>query len=510
MTVSEAPQSGTDLAPLKAYIGGQWVESDAQAYEDVTDSATGEVIARCPLGGRSDAERAVAAAAKAFPAWRDTPVQKRCHILFELRQRMVAAQDELAASLSREHGKTVPDAAGEVRRAIDMVEFAAGTFAHMKGESLLDISSGIDCVSHRMPLGVVAGITPFNFPMMVPMWMLPLAIALGNTFVLKPSEKDPLTIMMIARMLDEIGLPPGVLNMVTGGKELGEALCTLPDVKAVSFVGSTPVAKAVHAKASAHGKRVQALGGAKNHAVVLPDADLEKTVQALTAAAYGSAGQRCMAISAVVAVGDIGDPLVEGLAKEAANLRLGAGCRAESEMGPLIDATARDRVRGYIGKGVDEGATLVVDGRQRGPQGDNTAGGHFIAPSLFDHVTTEMSIYRDEIFGPVLVVLRAKSLDEALEIVNGNAFGNGTAIFTNSGGAARRYMRECTVGMVGINVPIPVPMANFSFCGWKDSFFGSLHAHGPDAIQFYTETKVVTERWFSSDPGEGGIRKWGL
>ncbi|MCB2153642.1 CoA-acylating methylmalonate-semialdehyde dehydrogenase [bacterium] len=504
------PTAASGLEPLKIYINGEWVDSEAQEFENVTDSATGEVIARTPLGGRGDVDRAVAAAKAAFPAWRDTPVQKRCDVMFNLRQLLVEKQEEIAAGLSREHGKTYPDAMGEVRRGIDQVEWACGMLDHMKGEAIMDVSASIDCKSVRFPLGVVAGITPFNFPIMVPMWMFPIAITAGNTFVLKPSEKDPLTMILVTELIEKAGMPKGVFNLVTGAKDCVNGILEHPDIKAVSFVGSTPVARHVYSHGSTHGKRVQALAGAKNHGVIMPDCDLDKTVHALTAAAYGSAGERCMAISAVVAVGDVADPLVEALAKEAENLRVGPGCKKESEMGPLITAEHRNRVASYLDKGVEEGAKLVVDGRKRQPVGEGTENGHFLCPSLFDHVKPNMSIYKEEIFGPVLVVLRVKDLDEALELVNNHEFGNGTAIFTNSGGAARRYMNECTVGMVGINVPIPVPMANFSFSGWKNSFFGDLHGHGQDGLRFWTENKVVTERWFSTDPNETGIRKWSV
>jgi malonate-semialdehyde dehydrogenase (acetylating)/methylmalonate-semialdehyde dehydrogenase len=399
--------------------------------------------------------------------------------------------------VSEEHGKTLADAAGSVQRGVEVVEFVCGAPHLLKGEHAEDVGRGIDCHSVLQPLGVCAGITPFNFPAMVPLWMFPVAIACGNSFVLKPSEKVPSTSLRMAELFQEAGLPDGVLNVVPGDREAVDALLVHPDVAAVSFVGSTPVARHVYETATRNGKRVQALGGAKNHAVVLPDADLALAADALIGAAYGSAGQRCMAISAVVAVGEAGDPLVAALAERAARLPIGPGTRKGVEMGPVVTAASRDRIVGLIAAGAGEGARLVLDGRR--PSVADGGAGFWVGPTLFDHVTPEMSIYREEIFGPVLVVLRATSLDEAIDLVSRNPYGNGTAVFTRSGAAAQRFAREVQVGMVGVNVAIPVPVAFFSFGGWKQSLFGDLHVHGPEGVAFYTRAKVVTTRWPQGD-----------
>jgi malonate-semialdehyde dehydrogenase (acetylating)/methylmalonate-semialdehyde dehydrogenase len=422
---------------------------------------------------------------------------RRARILARFRELLEANRDGLARLVCEEHGKTLPDAAGSVQRGIEVVEFVCGAPHLLKGERAEDVGRGIDTHSALQPLGVCAGITPFNFPAMVPLWMFPVAIACGNTFVLKPSEKVPSTSLRMAELFKEAGLPDGVLNVVPGDREAVEAILAHPDVAAVSFVGSTPVARHVYETGTRHGKRVQALGGAKNHAVVLPDADVAFTADALIGAAYGSAGERCMAISAVVAVGAAGDPLVEALAVRASSLPVGPGAERGIEMGPVITAAHRDRIVGLVAAGEGEGARLVVDGRTlRVPRAEK---GFFVGPTLFDHVTSAMSIYREEIFGPVLVVLRAGSIDEAIELVNRNPWGNGTAVFTRSGAAAQRFARDVQVGMVGVNVPIPVPMAFFSFGGWKQSLFGDLHVHGPEGIAFYTRSKVVTTRWPASD-----------
>ena len=399
----------------------------------------------------------------------------------------------LARLITVEHGKTLPDAVGSVQRGLEVIEFATGIPHLLKGEHSDNVGTGIDSHTLKQPLGVCVGISPFNFPVMVPLWMIPVALACGNTFILKPSEKDPSASMLLARLFQEAGLPDGVLNVVHGDKAAVDALLVHPDVAAVSFVGSTPVARYVYETATNNGKRVQALGGAKNHAVVLPDADLDGAADALTGAAYGSAGERCMAISAVVAVGEAGKPLVQKLAERAAALTVGPGDRAGVEMGPLVTAEHLARVTSYIDIGAGEGATLAVDGRRITVDGGE--GGYFVGPTLFDHVTPEMTIYRDEIFGPVLVVVRAETLGEAIELVNRNPYGNGTAVFTASGASARRFEHEIEVGMVGVNVPIPVPMAFFSFGGWKDSLFGDLHVHGAEGVKFYTRTKVITKRW---------------
>jgi malonate-semialdehyde dehydrogenase (acetylating) / methylmalonate-semialdehyde dehydrogenase len=426
------------------------------------------------------------------------PVTRRARVMFAFRDRLERHETELADIITAEHGKVLADARGEVIRGREVVEFACGIPALLKGEYSEQVSSGgVDAYSFRQPLGVCAGITPFNFPVMVPLWMHPIAIACGNTFVLKPSEQVPSASNFIAGLYVDAGLPDGVFNVVHGEKVAVDALLDHPGVSAVSFVGSTPVAEHVHRRASAAGKRVQALGGAKNHAVVLPDADVDFAADQITGAAYGSAGQRCMAISAVVAVGEIGDALVERLAARAGALRIGPGTDPASEMGPVISGRARDRIVGVADRAVDAGASPVVDGRglarADGP-------GFFVGPCLFDHVTPDMEIYRDEVFGPVLVVLRARTFDEAIALVNACPYGNGTAIFTSSGAAARRYRHEVTVGMIGVNVPIPVPMAFYSFGGWKASLLGDTHVHGPEGVRFYTRAKAITSRW----PGEEG------
>jgi malonate-semialdehyde dehydrogenase (acetylating)/methylmalonate-semialdehyde dehydrogenase len=489
-------------AVVPLWIGGQRVEPCTERFGEVTNPATGAVIRRVPLCGAEDVERAVAAARMAFPGWRGTTPVRRARILTRFRELMEAHRDELTRLVTEEHGKTLADAAGSVQRGIEVIEFAAGAPHLLKGEHAEDVGRGVDCHSLLQPLGVCAGITPFNFPVMVPLWMFPVAIACGNTFVLKPSEKVPSASLRMAELFKEAGLPDGVFNVIHGDKAAVDALLAHPDVKAVSFVGSTPIARYVYETGARHGKRVQALGGAKNHAVVLPDADLDFAAEALAGAAYGSAGERCMAISAVVAVGEAADPLVEKLAARARGLKVGPGAEPGVEMGPLISRAHRDRVKGYVDQGEATGARLVVDGRGLLVPGHEN--GFFLGPTLFDRVTPEMSIYRDEIFGPVLVVLRARDFDEALDLVNRNPYGNGTALFTRSGAAARRFQNEVEAGMVGVNVPIPVPMAFFSFGGWKQSLFGDLHVHGMEGVYFYTRTKVVTTRWSETDlPGKG-------
>jgi malonate-semialdehyde dehydrogenase (acetylating)/methylmalonate-semialdehyde dehydrogenase len=482
---------------LDLWIDGKRVPSRSGRSGDIFDPASGEVIRRAPFASAEEVGAAVAAARRAFPGWRDTPPLRRARILARFRELLESNRDALAKLVSEEHGKTLADAAGSIQRGVEVVEFATGIPHLLKGERAEDVGRGIDCHSVQQPVGVCAGVTPFNFPAMVPLWMFPVAIGCGNTFVLKPSEKVPSTSLRMAELFAEAGLPPGVLNVVVGDKEAVEALLTHPDVDAVSFVGSTPVARHVYETATRHGKRVQALGGAKNHAVVLPDADLDVAADALVGAAYGSAGERCMAISAVVAVGAAADPLVETLRRRVEKLPVGPGSRPGVEMGPVITAAHRDRILGFIAAGEREGARLVVDGRRlRVPEAGK---GFFVGPTLFDHVTPEMSVYREEIFGPVLVVLRASTLDDAIALVNRNPYGNGTAVFTRSGGAAQRFAREIQVGMVGVNVAIPVPMAFFSFGGWKASLFGDLHVHGPEGVRFYTRSKVVTTRWPSAE-----------
>lgn len=478
---------------IPLWINGTKVVSRSARLTDITNPATGEVVRQAPMANAEEINQAVAAAVAAFPAWRATPPLRRARIMVKFRELMESHRAELGHLVSEEHGKTLADAAGSIQRGIEVIEFASGAPHLLKGEHAEDVGRGIDCYSLLQPLGVCVGITPFNFPVMVPLWMFPVAIACGNTFVLKPSEKIPSASMLMAELFQQAGLPDGVFNVVHGDREAVDALLTHADVKAISFVGSTPVAQHVYATATACGKRVQALGGAKNHAVVLPDADLEFAAEQLIGAAYGSAGERCMAISAVVAVAGAGDALVAKIAQKAAKLKIGAGAETGVDMGPLISRVHRDKVKGYIDAGEKEGAKLVLDGRSVQISGHEN--GFFLGPTLFDQVTPQMSIYRDEIFGPVLVVLRADTLDQAIQLVNRNPYGNGTAIFTRSGAAARRFQNEIEVGMVGVNVPIPVPMAFFSFGGWKNSLFGDLHIHGMEGVAFYTRTKVVTSRW---------------
>jgi malonate-semialdehyde dehydrogenase (acetylating) / methylmalonate-semialdehyde dehydrogenase len=481
------------MRTIQHWIAGSETSGASTRFGPVYDPATGAQQAQVPLASPADVDAAVAAAAKAFDSWRDVSLIRRARVMFAVRDLIERHLDRLAEIVSDEHGKVFSDAKGEVIRGLEVVEYASGIPSLLKGEYSEQVSTDVDAYSFRQPLGVCAGITPFNFPAMVPMWMHPIAIAAGNTFVLKPSERDPSASNFIAELYAQAGLPEGVFNVVHGDKVAVDAILDHPGVDAVSFVGSTPIARYVHQRASANGKRVQALGGAKNHAVVLPDADLEYAADHITAAGYGSAGQRCMAISAVVAVGEAGDALVARLADKAREVRVGPGRDRASEMGPVVTPQARDRIVGYVDRGVDAGANLVVDGRGLTVAGHEN--GFFVGPCLFDYVTTDMDIYRDEIFGPVLVVLRAGSLGEALDIVNANPYGNGTAIFTSSGQAARTFQRNVQVGMIGVNVPIPVPMAFYSFGGWKDSLFGDTHVHGPEGVRFYTRAKAITSRW---------------
>ena len=486
---------------LRHWIEGRPDETPAERHGEVTDSATGAVVARVPFATAADVDRAVSAAAQAGAAWGRTSLTRRTQVMFAFRELLHAHRDELAALITREHGKVLSDARGEVTRGLEVVEFACGLGHLLKGEMTPQVSGGVDSHSLRMPLGVVAGITPFNFPVMVPLWMAPVALACGNAFVLKPSEQDPSPSVRIAELLAEAGLPDGVFSVLHGDREVVDAILTHPGIAAVSFVGSTPVARHVHETATAHGKRVQALGGAKNHAVVLPDADLDLTADGLVSAAYGSAGQRCMAVSVAVTVGDVAEPLLEKVRERIAALRVGPGTDPESDMGPLVSARHLERVSGLVARGVEEGAELAVDGREVVVEGHE--GGYFIGPCVFDRVRPGMAVYDEEIFGPVLVVVRADSYPEAIELLNENPYGNGAAIFTRDGGAARRFEQEATAGMVGINVPIPVPMAYHSFGGWKASLFGDLHVHGPDGVRFYTRGKVVTTRW--PDPSQAGV-----
>ena len=482
------------------WINGAFTAPADSRLADVTNPATGKVTSQVALASAADVDTAVAAAAAAFPDWRDTSLARRVQILFSFRELLNARKPELAAIITAEHGKVLDDALGEIARGQEVVEFACGIAHLLKGGYTENASTKVDVHSIRQPVGPAAIISPFNFPAMVPMWFFPVAIATGNTVVLKPSEKDPTAANWMAELWKEAGLPDGVFNVVHGDKEAVDTLLHHPDIKSVSFVGSTPIAQYVYREATAAGKRVQALGGAKNHMIVLPDADLDLAADAAVNAGFGSAGERCMAISALVAVGPVGDELVAKIAERTRTLRIGDGLRG-TDMGPLVTAAHRDKVAGYIDAGEAAGATVVVDGRKVQPDAEGK--GFFLGPTLFDHVTPDMSIYTDEIFGPVLSVVRAESYDEALELINANQYGNGTAIFTNDGGAARRFENEVQVGMVGINVPIPVPMAYYSFGGWKNSLFGDSHAHGTEGVHFFTRGKVVTTRWL--DPSHGGL-----
>ncbi len=491
----------TETRRITHRIDGRPYEGEPDRFGDVFDPATGRVTASVAFATPEVVDRAVEAAATALPAWRDASLTARAAIMFKIREMLEANVGELARIISSEHGKVRADAVGEIRRAIDVVDFACGVPHLLKGEFSENVSTNVNTYSIRQPVGVAAGITPFNFPIMVPMWMAPIAIACGNTFVLKPSEKDPSTSVLVAELFREAGLPDGVFNVVHGDKVAVDSLLTHPKVAAVSSVGSTPVARYIYEQASNHGKRVQALGGAKNHMVVLPDCDLDLAADAAVSAGYGSSGQRCMAISAIVAVGAAGDAFLDKMRDRIAGLRIGPGTDPEADLGPLVTGEARDRVVSLIEQGVREGAKLEIDGRDVKVEGHEE--GFFVGPTVFDHVTKEMTVYRKEIFGPVLVMLRTDRLDDAIAMVNQNGFGNGTAIFTNDGGAARKFEHEIQVGMVGINVPIPVPLAFYSFGGWKHSLFGDLHIHGPEGVRFYTRGKVVTSRW--PDPTARGV-----
>jgi malonate-semialdehyde dehydrogenase (acetylating) / methylmalonate-semialdehyde dehydrogenase len=486
------------------WINGKPSGEPAAAGGEVFDPSTGQVTGRVDFATAAQVGAAVEAASAAFPAWRDTSLSKRTAVLYRFRELVNGHRRELAEMISSEHGKVVADAAGEVARGLDVVDFACGIPHLLKGGFSENVSTGIDAYSIRQPLGVVAGITPFNFPAMVPMWMFPVAIACGNTFVLKPSERDPSASVLLAELWSRAGLPNGVFNVVHGDKVAVDALLEHPDVKAVSFVGSTPIARYVYETGSRVGKRVQALGGAKNHMVVLPDADLDLAADAAVSAGFGSAGERCMAISVVVCVDPVADELVAKIKERVARLRVGPGGDDRSDMGPLVTRTHRDKVAAYLDSAPAQGATLAIDGRAHAISGSpETAGGFWLGPSLIDHVSPDMGCYRDEIFGPVLCLVRVPSYQAALDLVNANPYGNGTAIFTHDGGAARRFQYEVEVGMVGINVPIPVPMAYYSFGGWKASLFGDSHVHGTEGVHFYTRTKAVTSRW--PDPSHGGV-----
>jgi malonate-semialdehyde dehydrogenase (acetylating)/methylmalonate-semialdehyde dehydrogenase len=478
---------------VQSFIGGQFREprSDDVTVDPIYDPATGETIALLPYSTSEQIDQAVGAARAAFPAWADTPVPDRAQVMFRFKQILEDRFEELALLVTTENGKTLPEARGEVRRAIEVVELACGAPTHMMGTNLDQIANGIDEELVRFPVGVVAGITPFNFPHMVPLWMIPLAIVCGNTFVHKPSQRTPLSAVRIAELLQESGLPDGVFNVVHGAKESVDALLMHPHVDAVSFVGSAGVAKYIYATGAANGKRVQALGGAKNHLLVMDDADLEKSVTAMISSAFGNAGQRCLAGSVAVGVGSLGDPLVSELVEQAGGLRLGPGTDPDTDMGPVIREERKKELIGYIEQGEDAGATLAADGRGIGP-----SDGFFLGPTIFDHVTPDMALWRDELFGPVLSVVRADDIGQALAILNASSYGNAASIFTTSGANAREFKRRAEAGMLGVNIGVAAPMAFFPFTGWKSSFFGDLHATGQDGIRFYTRPKVVTSRWW--------------
>jgi malonate-semialdehyde dehydrogenase (acetylating)/methylmalonate-semialdehyde dehydrogenase len=483
------------------WIDGKPWGGSAERRGDVYDPASGRVSGQVDFAGVAEVDQAVAAAAHAFTAWRQASLTRRASVLFAFRELVWNHREELAELISGEHGKVRADALGEVSRGLEVVEFACAIPQLLKGGFSENVSTRVDSYSIRQPLGVVAGITPFNFPAMVPMWMFPLAIACGNSFVLKPSEKDPSASIRLAELWAEAGLPDGVFNVVHGDKVAVDRLLEHPEVRAVSFVGSTPIARYVYEHGTGNGKRVQALGGAKNHMIVLPDADLDLAADAAVSAGFGSAGERCMAISVVVAVGESADPLLGKLRERVAKLKVGPGSDPASEMGPLVTGQHRDRVASYLESGVEEGATLAIDGRRHPVEGDPE--GFWLGPSVLDNVGPRMRAYTDEIFGPVLSVVRVPTYQAAVDLVNANPYGNGTAIFTNDGGAARRFQNEVEVGMVGINVPIPVPMAYYSFGGWKSSLFGDTHVYGTEGVHFYTRGKVVTARWL--DPSHGGL-----
>ncbi|WP_323119299.1 CoA-acylating methylmalonate-semialdehyde dehydrogenase [Burkholderia alba] len=491
--MSETHPDAARVRALHHFIGGRAVDGASDRYSDVFNPATGAVTARAPLAGAAEVDAAVAAAQAAFPAWSETAPIKRARVMFRFKALLDQHHEALAELITREHGKVLSDAKGEVMRGIEIVEFACGIPNLLKTDFTDQIGGGIDNWNLRQPLGVVAGVTPFNFPMMVPCWMFPVAIACGNTFVLKPSERDPSTALRLAELLKEAGLPDGVFNVVHGDKTAVDALIEHPDVAALSFVGSTPIAEYIYTEATRRGKRVQALGGAKNHLVVMPDADLDQAVDALIGAAYGSAGERCMAISVAVAVGHVADALIERLVPRVKSLKIRDGMDGEAEMGPLVTAAHRAKVSAYIDAGVAAGAKLVVDGRGHVVEGRES--GFFLGGTLFDDVSTDMSIYREEIFGPVLAIVRVPDFASAVKLINAHEFANGVSCFTSDGGVARAFSRQIQVGMVGINVPIPVPMAWHSFGGWKRSLFGDHHAYGEEGVRFYTRYKSIMQRW---------------
>jgi malonate-semialdehyde dehydrogenase (acetylating)/methylmalonate-semialdehyde dehydrogenase len=493
--------SATATRLLDNYVAGAWTPATAAADAlDVTNPATGEVLARVPLSGASDLDAAVRAAREALPVWRAVSVIERARRLFALREGLVARQEDLARSVTAEMGKTIVDARAEVSRMIEMVEAACAVPTTMQGRILEDVARNVDCETIRQPVGVCAAIVPFNFPAMVPFWFLPFAIACGNTFILKPSEQVPMTQQIAFEVLDGLDLPPGVVNLVNGGREIVEGILEHEGIDAISFVGSAPVAKLVYQRAAATGKRVQALGGAKNHMVVMPDAVIDKTVGGIIGSAFGAAGQRCMAGSVVVTVGEAHDRLMPALVEATEALKLGDWIDEASDVGPVVSCQARDRINGWIDRGVTDGATLVVDGRNA--DGGNPDGA-FVGPTILDDVTPGMDIAQEEVFGPVLTIVRAETLDDATAIINASRFGNGTSIFTENGAAVRRFRHDVEAGMIGVNIGVAAPVAFFPFSGWKDSFLGDLHAHGPDAVEFFTRKKTVTSRWFSDGQGHG-------
>jgi malonate-semialdehyde dehydrogenase (acetylating)/methylmalonate-semialdehyde dehydrogenase len=485
------------VTDIPHFVAGARFAGTATRSQTVTNPATGAVTGQVPLANAADVDAAVSAAQAAFPAWSDTPPIRRARVMFKFLELVNQHKDELARAITAEHGKVFTDAQGEVARGIDIIEFACGIPQLLKGDFTDQVSTGMDNWTIRQPLGVVAGITPFNFPVMVPMWMFPVAIAAGNTFVLKPSPTDPTPSLMIADLLQQAGLPDGVFNVVQGDKEAVDALLVHPDVKAISFVGSTPIANYIYETGAHHGKRVQALGGAKNHMVVMPDADLDQAVDALIGAAYGSAGERCMAISVAVLVGDVAEKIMPKLIERTKTLKVLNGTNLAAEMGPIVTAAAHARISGYIDAGAAEGAQLLVDGRGfDGKQaGEGCESGFWMGGTLFDHVTTDMKIYKEEIFGPVLSCVRVADFGEAVQLINDHEFGNGTSCFTRDGNVAREFARRIQVGMVGINVPIPVPMAWQGFGGWKKSLFGDMHAYGEEGVRFYTKQKSIMQRW---------------
>ena len=499
--MNATPANKVDTAAVVGHFINGVDVADENRPEPVFNPATGAVSRHVAMASKATVEDAIAAAEAAFPAWRDTPPAKRARIMFRFKQLLEEHADEIAAAITDEHGKVLDDAMGEFGRGVEVVDYACGIPELLKGEYSRNVGPGIDSWSDFQPLGVVAGITPFNFPAMVPMWMYPMAIACGNTFVLKPSEKDPTAPMLCAHLLKEAGLPDGVFNIVNGDKEAVDTLLNDARIQAVSFVGSTPIAEYIYSTGTANGKRVQALGGAKNHAVIMPDADIDNAVSALMGAAYGSAGERCMAISVAVCVGeDTADKVTDKLAAEIDSLKVGPGTDVSNNMGPLVTGVHRDKVKGYVDLGVEEGADLVRDGRDLVVDGHEN--GFFLGPCLFDRVTADMRIYQEEIFGPVLCVVRAESEEHAMQLIDDHEYGNGTCIFTRDGEAARYFADHIKVGMVGINVPLPVPVAYHSFGGWKRSLFGDLYAYGPDSVRFYTRRKTITQRWPS-----GGVRE---